>query len=135
MKLYDAIFCDDIRHEVNNKFSLMGIYNEEIVFHVPNKNEVGPQLFKLSLLLRFKINKEEQYPERFEFAYTLNGVNIQPSLGMMHQNNGQEIIVLGLAHQTMPLQAGDLGFSIKLFKKNTVLLNVEESCGIKIIIK
>ncbi len=30
---------------------------------MPNKSEVRPQLFKLSLLLRFKINKEEHCPE------------------------------------------------------------------------
>lgn len=32
MRLKAAFFCDDIRHEVGNKISAVGIYNDAIVF-------------------------------------------------------------------------------------------------------
>ncbi len=34
-RIATSIFCDDIRQEIGNKLSLMGIYAEEIIFPAP----------------------------------------------------------------------------------------------------
>lgn len=54
MKLIDALFCDDIRHEANNKISLMGLFNDHMVIRLDNINDSKwPLLINLSTLLRF----------------------------------------------------------------------------------
>ena len=39
-----VVFCDDIRQEVGNKQSLMGIYEQELVFSVPEEGTHLPQI-------------------------------------------------------------------------------------------
>jgi hypothetical protein len=59
MKFLDAIFCDDIRQELNNKLSLMGLYNDRMVLNINNENEITwPQPINLSALLRFSRMKK-----------------------------------------------------------------------------
>ena len=46
-----VIFCDDIRQEVGNKQSLMGIYEQELVFSVPDE---GAHLTQICALVRLE---------------------------------------------------------------------------------
>jgi len=34
-RVASCVFCDDVRAEIGNKFSLMGVYNTDILFPVP----------------------------------------------------------------------------------------------------
>jgi hypothetical protein len=52
-KKIHSIICDDVREEKNNKFSLMGIYGNEIIF-----NKVPAILPKLCFLLMIEDVKE-----------------------------------------------------------------------------
>lgn len=52
-KKIHSIICDDVREEKNNKFSLMGVYGNEIVF-----NRVPALLPKLFFLLMLEDVKE-----------------------------------------------------------------------------
>jgi hypothetical protein len=135
MKLYDKIFCDDIRPEINNKLSLMGIYNDKIILYTQNKNEIKNPLFmKLALLLRFKLEESDPFPEIFEFTYFMNKKNITNISGKVNPTN-EKIIMLALVNPQLPLEAGDLNFSIKLLKKDLPLFEKKEQHGIKIIIE
>lgn len=54
MKLDCLIVCDDVRAEIGNKFSLMGIYLERVVFQrSKGTQEVWPKQLKLGFYLRF----------------------------------------------------------------------------------
>ncbi len=123
MKFLDANFCDDIRQEINNKISLMGLYNDRIVLHIKNQNEISwPQPINLSALLRFSIKKYEERPDRFEFEYFLNKKNIVKIAGELHINTIDrfQLIINGTG---IPLERGNLGFLINLYARKNLLLS------------
>ena len=129
MKFYDIIFCDDIRDEINNKKSLVGVYNDRIVFHTNQKVEIQwPVRTRLSVLLRFKLDSADQYPDKFEFEYFMNDKSIAKVEGALKIDSSrfQEQISLPLKAEGIPLELGKLGFSIKLYKGNKLLLSEED---------
>ncbi|MFA6036880.1 MAG: hypothetical protein WC748_02005 [Legionellales bacterium] len=130
MKLTDIIFCDDIRIELNNKFSLMGVYNDKIIFHAQNSTIKFPLPLKLALFLRFKLDVEDEHPENFEFIYFMNREEILKINGDIKSND--DTVLLALAHQTLPLKKGELNFSIKLLKNNKTLFQ-QEAKGLEIL--
>lgn len=73
MKLNSFIICDDIRSELGNKYSLMGIYLDRIVFQRPKGTpEAWPKAIKLGFYARFtKEEKDNTIPSgsKFNFYY------------------------------------------------------------------
>jgi len=125
MKLIDALFCDDIRHEINNKISLMGLYNDRIVLRPGNSAEIKwPIPINLSTLLRFKLEESEKHPVQFIFEYFLNNktlVKIEGNINL--DNSAQKIFTLALTGNGIPLEQGDLGFSIKIYDEKNIYLS------------
>jgi hypothetical protein len=53
MKIINSIFCDDIRNEEGNKLSLMGVYEDKIIFSVtPDQKDIWPRPFSFAVFLR-----------------------------------------------------------------------------------
>ena len=70
-KKISSVICDDVREEINNKFSLMGIYGKDIVFgKIP---AVLPKLFLVILL-------EEIIQPFSEIHVTLRLPKIEPQV-------------------------------------------------------
>lgn len=125
MKFLDAIFCDDVRQELNNKLSLMGLYNDRMVLNINKENEITwPQPINLSALLRFSIDEKKERPSSFEFEYLLNKKNIikiNGELNISANDKSQfQLILNGIG---IPLEPGNLGFSIKLYSQKKLLLS------------
>ncbi|MBU1568859.1 MAG: hypothetical protein KJ630_24945 [Proteobacteria bacterium] len=60
MIITDFIVCDDIRHELNHKISLMGIYEDTIVFlRDPKGPALWPKVMSFSIFLRCLIEKSD----------------------------------------------------------------------------
>ncbi len=134
MKLLDALFCDDIRHEASNKVSLMGLYNDRIVIHLDNSMEAKwPLPINLSTLLRFSIEENEKQPVRFEFEYILNEKTIVKIEGGVNLDNANKVFTIALTGSGIPLEPGDLGFSIKIFHSNQICLTEMNKTALKII--
>lgn len=131
----DAIFCEDIRFEVNNKISLMGLYTDQIIFRFPETPESEikwPVVTNLALLLRVRIEKNEKYPSRFKFAYFLNDKKIATIEGKINTNDNQYLLNLILLTPQISLQPGDLSFFIELLNEQDSLFTYKEECAIKI---
>ena len=124
MKLLYIIFCDDIRQEINNKFSLIGLYNDRIVF-INKKSEITwPQPINLSVFLRFSVDKNKELPDAFEFEYHLNKtpiVKINGQLNIDIKNESQFQLAINRVY--IPLEPGYLGFSIKLYSHKKILFS------------
>lgn len=125
MKLLDVIFCDDIRQEINNKLSLIGLYNDQIVLNINTENGITwPQPINLSALLRFSLEEDKVKPSSFEFEYFLNKksiIKISSELNVSSNEKSQfQLILNGIG---IPLEPGNLGFSIKLYSQKKLLLN------------
>ena len=53
IKIKDFIFCDDLRTEVGNKFSVMGIYGDRVRVELP-KEDIKEIRLPISILARFE---------------------------------------------------------------------------------
>lgn len=53
IKVKDFIFCDDLRTEIGNKFSVMGIYGDRVRVELP-KEDIKEIRLPISILARFE---------------------------------------------------------------------------------
>lgn len=76
MKINNFILCDDIRTEIGNKKSLMGVYSKEILFSPPREDITSwPKDLILAMMLDFSISGEiKKNAHTFKVTYILNGV-------------------------------------------------------------
>jgi hypothetical protein len=133
MKFIDALFCDDIRHESNNKVSLMGLYNDSIVLRPNVTMEVKwPVSINLATLLRFSLEETEKYLAEFIFEYFLNEKTIIKIDGKINLDNTKKIFTLAITGNGIPLEPGNLGFSIKIYAENHVYLSEINKTALKI---
>lgn len=133
MKFIDAIFCDDIRYEVNNKLSLIGVYNDQMILRVSDSEKIEwPISMNLSLLLRFKLEENEKNPDHFEFEYILNNNSVVKVNGEFNGSSTQAQFTLTIT-ACIPLEPGDLGFSLKLYAKEKLLLSEQQEKSIKVL--
>jgi hypothetical protein len=132
MKFIDILFCDDIRHELNNKLSVMGLYNERLVLNTNKENVITwPQPINLSALLRFSLDAQDERPSSFEFTYLLNKkdiLQIKGDLRLIDESRFQ-LILNGLG---IPLEPGQLGFSITLYNHGKLLLTKKNESALLI---
>lgn len=60
MKIINFIICDDIRQEQGNKVSLMGVYDDKIMFSVaPDQVDAWPKPFSFAVFLRAVIEADD----------------------------------------------------------------------------
>ncbi len=134
MKLYDFIFCDDIRYEQNNKLSLMGLYNDCIILKSNSKDAIKwPIPISLALLLRFQRDIDDETPDTFEFEYFIDKKSIVKIQGQVSiPKPGLSTFNLTIRNQGMPIAPGILGFTVKLLKEGKLLCSKTKKNAIKI---
>ena len=72
MKLLNFIICDDIRNELGNKHSLMGIYDDSIEFQVtPDNQNTWPKLLRIGIYAKVKTEENEEV-SRFKIRIKYN---------------------------------------------------------------
>jgi hypothetical protein len=137
MKLYDFIFCDDIRYEQNNKLSLMGLYNDCIIIYASKKDAIKwPAPIALASLLRFQVDTSDEKPDNFELEYFMNKKPIMKIQGQVNiARTGLSAFNLAVKNRVMLIEPGMLGFAIKLLKKNKLLYSKTKENAIKILYK
>lgn len=74
MQLTEVIFCDDVRFELGNKLSLMGVYDDKVKIASWNQaTEDGPRLFTVWLYSRFMTDITDMLPEQLELQCEITG--------------------------------------------------------------
>ena len=135
MKIIDQIFCDDIRFEQHNKISLMGLYNDRIMFKIPPEKSTNikwPIPIRLSLFLRFSLGKEEVRPDRFEFNYVLNKQSQPLISGVIKVDQELTMFNLTMVTEGLALDLGILGFNLKIYAGELVLLSESKEDALRI---
>ncbi|HSW70052.1 MAG TPA: hypothetical protein VLI69_07895 [Gammaproteobacteria bacterium] len=120
MKFIDVLFCDDIRVEINNKVSLMGLYNDRIVFRTHDQTKIEwPAKMDLAILVRLSISEKDMHPISFTFECFSNEKSVVKIEGDadLASSNGS-IFALILNTKNISLNSGNLGYSIKIFDKD-----------------
>lgn len=133
MKLRDIIFCDDIRNEINNKFSLMGIYADKIVFKFNSlESEKWPLPVKLCLLMRVQAEANDPLVDLFTFSFLLNGKKTDLLNGEVKMEPGQHLMTLNIIADGLPVEKGTLGFELKLYSKGNEVFSVTEMTSLNV---
>lgn len=72
MKIQSFLICDDIRTEIGNKNSLIGVYDESIIFQVSSENQGSwPKQKQFGIFVKL-FNKNDN-PSSFSFSIIYNG--------------------------------------------------------------
>ena len=73
MKLINFIICDDIRPEVGNKLSLMGVYSESINFHsTAGSDDQWPKIKRIGLYVLIETEEGENLKDLHSFKIQID---------------------------------------------------------------
>ena len=72
MKINDFVICEDIREEVKRKYTLIGIFNDRIIFErMPDAQViVWPKKVKLAAYIKLLFEKKEVGLTKFNLSFT-----------------------------------------------------------------
>ena len=71
MKLDTLLICDDIRQEMGGKQSLMGLYNDAIIFEPsPEGVPAWPKLMRLGFFTRLSFSEDDKIQEGTTFSFS-----------------------------------------------------------------
>lgn len=70
MKIITFVICDDIRREIGNKHSLMGVYDGKINFNVtPDKKDSWPKYMKIGIFAVFDFEEDKPHSLTINMNY------------------------------------------------------------------
>lgn len=137
MKLIDFIICDDIRTEMGNKHSLMGIYEDAINFNV-RENGKWPKTMKIGFFIRIKVENDDEKTRlnKFKLNINYNGKIKTIAEGIINLHNQKKSQGIGLAmvfNQFLFENSGSMSVSIELLDNaSQVICSFETPDKIKI---
>jgi len=129
MKLIDFIICDDIRTELNNKFSLMGVYNDAFNLFVPNEVvDKWPKSLHLGFFIRLDIESIEELKniEKFVLEAKINDkINFKAEQIFdkeINENHPLKKMVLSVVFDQVNINSvGKMELSLSIYNKNDEL--------------
>jgi hypothetical protein len=117
MKLIDFILCDDIRMEMGNKSSLMGVYDATIEFFVtPDKKNTWPKKMRIGIYARLKAEGQKLDISRFELKSIFNGKESLIQKGLFNPPPDYKNINMAIIHNAFVFEnEGTMKFVIYLY--------------------
>jgi len=130
MKLNDFIICDDVRTEVNNKVSLIGVYNDALNFIVPERSAaLWPKAIRLGIFIRVYLESIEELQKigKFVLEATINDKTVfnaeQVIVEKIQENNPLKRMTISVVFNHINIDnAGDMGLSLSIYDKNNELM-------------
>jgi hypothetical protein len=129
MKISNFIICDDIRSELGNKHSLIGVYDGVIEFNVsPSENGKWPKVLKLGLFARFIAESEDEKKKISRVRIKMESNGIEKSLveSSFNSNTGVLTPKINLAivfNQFFFESAGELTFTFEFYDASGNLIS------------
>ena len=121
MKLQTFLVCDDIRNEIGNKHSIIGVYDDRILFNVtPDKKGTWPKQMKLGIFA--KIIFENEFPISFTFSMKYNYKDELLGEGFINlKETSQNKFVAAIVHNNFLFdQPGKIKFTFTFFDESKV---------------
>jgi hypothetical protein len=128
MQLDDFIVCDDVRFEMGNKMSIMGIYDDSILIPPP---KVGselqwPLMMRLSFFIRMYPTTRDADINGFEFIVTHESEKIASLDGAIAIRDPSKPLRLAISLSQLPLPSlGKLSFKIVLKNGSEILSDID----------
>ena len=128
MKLSSFLICDDIRQELGNKQSLIGIYDDTLNFDVPlNISNKWPKVIKLGVFIKlmFDDDTEKNNFHRIRLEYTSNNETVQlldSTKQVIPQNQLNGITISIVTNQLLIKASGDMPLRCIIFDRNNKII-------------
>lgn len=114
LKISSLLFADDVRNEEGKKLSLMGLYNEKIVFGSAGMPVKWPVSTRLATFIRVEMLATDAKPDAFKFELLLNGKVLVQVDGKISVPKHSTMVNLSIKGDGVPLQPGNLGVKLTL---------------------
>jgi hypothetical protein len=133
MKIFDFIVCDDIRFEINNKNTLIGIY-DDLNFNVDKLSlDQWPKAMKLGFFVRIKLEPSDEIDE-FQLEFFLNEKEISKARGLIN-NPIEKSLLLNIAlvnNNFIIPNKGIISFKLKFFNSKKLVCELEPDYKLKV---
>jgi hypothetical protein len=123
LRISSLLFCDDIRNEEGKKLSLMGLYNEKIVFGSAGAAIKWPVPTRLATFIRLDMLATDPKPDTFKFELLLNGKVLVQVEGRITVPKHATMANLSIKGEGVPLQPGSLGIKLTLIADGKMIFD------------
>lgn len=133
MKIYDFIVCDDIRFEIGNKNTLIGIY-DDLNFNVDKISlDQWPKAIKLGFFVRIKLDPSDEIDE-FQLEFFLNNKEFSNAKGLINNPIEKNLLLnIALVNNTFVIpNKGTITFKIKFFNDKKLVCELEPDYKLKV---
>lgn len=130
MQIKSFIICEDIRREIGNKSSLMGVLGDSLIFEGVGSSE-WPKLTNLAAFIQ--ISLEDVVPSCFSVKITLEGEEVANIKSNIEVAEGTRYLNIPITMYGFPLKsAGTLVFDLKLERQGGLLLEAINTLEIRV---
>lgn len=130
MKIIDYIIAEDIRFETGNKFSVMGIYSDEIKLVLPS-DITWPIPFRFGVFIRVEIENSDVPPNRFVLKIDVDEKDIARMEGNIEFKESVRTISLPLVISPFPLPGyGGIRFIFEIYNNDELVSSESHSLQI-----
>ncbi|CAG36776.1 hypothetical protein [Desulfotalea psychrophila] len=135
MKITDFIICEDIRHEVGDQYSLMGILETPMVFSQEENGENWPRRIVFCMMVRVQIPQNGIYESVSSLSVTIKINKEETLIGKQEieteKLSSKDSFISSSAYAKINnIEAkgpGQLSVIIRLYNSNNELLEEQES--------
>jgi hypothetical protein len=136
MKIKTFLICDDIRNEIGSKHSLIGLYDDRIIFNVtPDNKDTWPKQMKLGIFA--KIDLEEDDPSSFRLKIKYNdNEQVLGEGGTKKQDKGnmKKLLSFAFVHNNFIFEGpGSISFVFDFFhEKKEIIQSIAPDYELKV---
>ena len=120
MKIDTFIICDDIRFESGNKHSLMGVYDDKIIFNVtPDKKDSWPKQMRIGIFSRIDLQDDQPCSFNIKIKYNENeNLIAQGEIKKSKQDDSNRFSVAIVSYNFLFKEKGSIKYFFNFFDKN-----------------
>lgn len=137
MRITNFLVCDDVRHEVGGKATVVGIYND-LGIPYDKKDAKFPLKLHLGFYMRIKMDaSDKKIPDAFDFEF-LQGdkKEIAVNKGKIVAEKEPKYIVLTVVFSQFPVKSDEpIKFKIKFYKSDVQICELEPDFAMNVILK
>lgn len=125
MKLLNFIICDDIRQELGNKHSLMGLYDDSIDFQVtPDNQNTWPKSLRIGIYAKVKLeDNEKAFKFKIRMKYNKKETVLVDNILPQSETNPFHKIVITLVNGNFVFEnPGNITFFLDFYNQKKELI-------------
>lgn len=133
MKILDFIVCDDIRQEVGDKVTLVGVYAGSLIIKGPEEIN-WPQTVRIGFFLRFVMETGDAFPDRFQARFVSEGEEVTIFEGPMSLSEEYTYFQMVLMSNAFVIpRPGELTFKVVFLNGESILHTLQPDYRLSVI--